>query len=402
MVAPTLICGCGYLGERVARRLLADGERVTVTTRDPARLAHLEGAEVVREARCDGHRVLYTIPPPTLLDLSGAARVVYVSSTGVYGEAREVDETTPVAPVTEQQRARVEAERLLRPDLAIRPAAIYGPGRGVHERMRAGAYRLFGDGSNAVSRIHVDDLAALCVAALRSRLEGAFPVADDHPAPAREVAAHCAAVLGLPMPKSGAMSDTLRYSRRVDGRAIRKALGVELAYRSYREGLDASWMPGLLVRPVRPDDKPLFVEAFDGLSPQSRRQRFFHPKSRVTDAELGYFTEVDGSDHIAYVALIEGRGAASARCVRLPDRPDTAEVADTVVDEFQGRGIGRLLLRRLVVAAVEQGIARFRAVVQPGNLRMQRMIRGLAPEAEPAQEGGALVYEFPLPRPDDL
>jgi len=249
-----LILGCGYTGRRVAARLLARGETVWATTRDPSRLA-LPGARVLAyragdplpAAVPDGARVLHSIPDGPVALPPGARRVVHLSSTGVYGSAPAVDEATSPAPVTGRQRARLEAERRAAAGpwttLVLRPAAIYGPGRGVHEAVRAGRYRLVGDGSNATSRIHVDDLAALCVAALDAELEGAYPAADAGPAPAREVAAYCAALLGVPLPPSVPPADvheTLRFTRAVDGRAVLRALDVSLAYPTYREGIAAA------------------------------------------------------------------------------------------------------------------------------------------------------------------
>jgi hypothetical protein len=86
-------------------------------------------------------------------------------------------------------------------------------------------------------------LAAHVEAALFSTVTGAFPVADEHPCPSREIAVFCARLLGVPMPGSvpaGALSETRRADRRVDGSAIRKRLGVVLRYPSYRTGIPAS------------------------------------------------------------------------------------------------------------------------------------------------------------------
>ncbi len=175
------------------------------------------------------------------------ARIVYLSTTGVYGETNSVDETTPIAPVTERQCRRAEAERAVAagpwPSLILRSAAIYGPGRGVHTALREGRYRLAGDGGNFISRIHVDDLAALTAAAIESDITGAYPAADEDPCTSREMARYCANLVGLPMPPSVGASEvdeTRRADRRVDGRAIGKLLGVTPRYPSYREGVAAA------------------------------------------------------------------------------------------------------------------------------------------------------------------
>lgn len=243
-----MILGCGYTGQRVARRFLARGASVTAVTRDPARLAHL-GVQVAKLADLRvpaGALVLHSIPaggPPELLAALGSApaRVVYLSTTGVYGKAERVDESTPVAPETEPLRERVQTERAVAAgpwsSLILRPAAIYGPGRGVQESIRTGACRL---GDNFVSRIHVDDLAAHVESALLSDVTGAYPVADEEPCTSTEIAHFCARLLTLPLPEPRAGSETLASNRRVDGSAIRRLLGVRLAYPSYRIGIPAS------------------------------------------------------------------------------------------------------------------------------------------------------------------
>ena len=256
-----LILGCGFTGQRVARRFLARGCHVTATTRTPARLASLTqlGARVITLDDLAAHLhpgvlVLHSIPPvgpalPTapadLLDALGAApaRVVYLSTTAVYGSATHVDASTPVNPQADRARPRVEAEQRVAAgpwsSLILRPAAIYGPGRGVQESLARGAYY---SGDNYVSRIHVDDLAAHAEAALLSHLAGAYPVADEEPCTTREIAEFCARLLHLPSVPQPAPGTTARLTsnRRVDGSAIRRALGITLTYPSYRTGIPAS------------------------------------------------------------------------------------------------------------------------------------------------------------------
>jgi nucleoside-diphosphate-sugar epimerase len=128
--------------------------------------------------------------------------------------------------------------------MVLRPAAIYGPGRGVHVSISENRYRLIGDGKNFVSRIHVDDLAAHVEEALLSDISGAWPVADEHPCTSREIAEYCAGILGVPLPGSvpaGEVHRTRRADRRVDGSAIRRALGIELLYPTYRDGIQANF-----------------------------------------------------------------------------------------------------------------------------------------------------------------
>jgi nucleoside-diphosphate-sugar epimerase len=260
-----LILGCGYTGRRVAERLVQDGRRVIATTRS--------GAVDVHGVECrpldlphsgelgdvpEGVLVLHSIPviegpadpTPDLLRMLGTkpSRTVYLSTTSVYGAQREVDENTPVAPATERARLRVAAEDAVAAgpwsSLVLRPAAIYGPGRGVHAKLARGEWQLPGDGSNYVSRIHVDDLAALTTTALlRSDITGAFPVADDEPTTAAEITRFCAELLGVGFPSQverAGLHSTRQSDRRVDGRALRRLLGVELQFPSYRSGIPAA------------------------------------------------------------------------------------------------------------------------------------------------------------------
>jgi len=187
-------------------------------------------------------------PSPALSPLlERAARVVYLSTTGVYGAQHHVDETTLPAPTTPREALRVAEEQRVQRScpstLILRPAAIYGPGRGVHVSLRKGTHRLWGNGTNFISRIHVDDLAALCAAALQTSLPGAFPVADEEPCPAREITEYCAALLGVAPPEpSGRLpaEDTRSANRQVNGRAICRLLGVDLRFPSYRTGIPAA------------------------------------------------------------------------------------------------------------------------------------------------------------------
>ncbi|WP_242341236.1 MULTISPECIES: NAD-dependent epimerase/dehydratase family protein [Anaeromyxobacter] len=278
-----LILGCGYTGRHVAARLLAHGVSVVAAARDEETLASLaeRGATVVAfdaarpaswggvasaAARLTpGFAVLLSVPPLERLGVRGDAtaallatlsppgRVVYLSSTSVYGGQRDVDAETAAAPRTHEGALRLDAERGVArgpwSSLVLRASAIYGPGRGLHARAGA-APRRGGDPDRVVSRIHVDDLAALCEAALASGLTGAYPAADSSPASAREVAAFCAS-LGLVPP---ALPDRIpgpHGGRRVDGRAAFEALGVALAYPSYREGVVAS-----IAAPLTPPPPP--------------------------------------------------------------------------------------------------------------------------------------------------
>jgi len=223
-----LILGCGYTGQRVASRFLAHGVEVIGTHRSWS-------IEDVRKQVTPGMLVLHSVPPQGTTGLLEAlgdapAKVVYLSTTGVYGDARVVDETTP--PDSSHERIAEEQRTASGPwsSLILRPAAIYGPGRGIHERVRKGEPVDTGD--NMVSRIHVEDLAAHVEAGLLSDVTGAYPVADEEPCTSREIAEFYARSLNMPLIEAGVSK--IRSNRRVDGSAIRRALGIKLLYPSYR------------------------------------------------------------------------------------------------------------------------------------------------------------------------
>jgi len=242
-----LILGCGFTGIRVADRLRRRGFLVRCTDRSQLDFYSAGWRQVLRPLLAP--LILHSVPllsegiDEEVVAQLEAERIVYLSSTSVYGPVRDVNEATPVVP----GHARVRVERAIeaRPwsSLILRPAAIYGPGRGIHVSMKAGKFKLLGDGSNYVSRIHVDDLAAIAEAALLSDLTGAYPVADCHSCPSRKIAEFCSQLLNVPMPPAaqcGQLPATRRANRRVDGSAICRALEIVLRYPSYHTGIPAS------------------------------------------------------------------------------------------------------------------------------------------------------------------
>src|SRR5215212_2314227 len=130
----------------------------------------------------------------------------------------------------------------------------------------------------------------------------------------------------------------------------------------------------LLIRPITPDDKPLLVAGLRALSPESAMKRFLSPKVSFSATELRYLTEVDQHDHIAYVVLEGEQLVAVARCVRTG--PDVADVAVVVGDPWQGRGLGRRLLRLLADRAREEGITCFAGTMMADNRGALRLMRG--------------------------
>lgn len=251
-----IIVGLGFTGQRVARRLLQEGEKVYAAVRGVERFRALAGAGLELSELSAGARALpkraalvHLIPPlpasentklREAIEQLQPTRVVYISSTGVYGEQSEVNETSTPSPNDERGRRRLEEEQwiLSHPwsTLILRAAAIYGPRRGVHVALRGGKLPR-GSGSGIVSRIHVDDLAATIQAGLRSSLEGAWPVADEEPCASGEIAAWCAEQFGIVQPET--VSAPIA-GRRVDGTELRRKLGIRLNYPSWRAGIPAS------------------------------------------------------------------------------------------------------------------------------------------------------------------
>jgi GNAT superfamily N-acetyltransferase len=120
-----------------------------------------------------------------------------------------------------------------------------------------------------------------------------------------------------------------------------------------------------------PEDKALLVEGFRRLSAESRYRRFMAPIEELTADQLRFLTEIDYVDHFAWLALdldAAGHpGVGVSRYVRIPEEPEVAEAAVTVVDDYQGRGVGTLLLEALGAVALENGITRFRGYALEDN-----------------------------------
>jgi RimJ/RimL family protein N-acetyltransferase len=150
----------------------------------------------------------------------------------------------------------------------------------------------------------------------------------------------------------------------------------------------------VVIRPIRPDDKGKLSDGLRRLSPQSAQRRFLTPKRSFSRAELRYLTEVDGRDHVALVAEYPAGPTrhliAVARFVRLQDDPKAAEVAVTVADEWQGRGLGSLLGRHLAHSARNRGIRRFTATMQSDNVPAHRLMTNLTNHLEQHHVGSGV------------
>ncbi len=163
------------------------------------------------------------------------------------------------------------------------------------------------------------------------------------------------------------------------------------------------------LRAIQPSDKSALSEGFGQLSVESRRRRFLVPKGGLSEKELRYFTECDGVDHYAIVAVavtsMDGapKGVGVVRIVRTDNDPVAAELAIVILDSWQRRGIGRRLLKRIVAAAAERGIKRICATALTDN----DQVRGLLEQYEhgveisPAQHG-VLQFTLTVPPPNRL
>jgi nucleoside-diphosphate-sugar epimerase len=279
-VTPVVILGCGYVGTRVALAALAEGRAVRACARKTARLADLgaRGAEIKYVeagtpklftpaiAGAAGGLVLYSIPPviglPTgqsvraALQASYAAGVgcfIYLSSSGLYGPQPDddvwIDEDSDVvhddAPMKGVLSDEHELEISSHPSprvVTLRLAPVYGPGRGVRGKLRAGSYKILDDGSHATSRIHIDDAVRVIFAAERAAPHRArYLVADDEPTTQAEYARWLSDRLGVPMPESRAMFEpgapkVAHRNRRIRNTRMKRELDLVLRYPSFRDG----------------------------------------------------------------------------------------------------------------------------------------------------------------------
>jgi RimJ/RimL family protein N-acetyltransferase len=170
------------------------------------------------------------------------------------------------------------------------------------------------------------------------------------------------------------------------------------------EGTPATLRDGstVLIRQVRRTDAPLLADGFARLSARSRRMRFLSTKTTLSASELRYFTDVDHHDHEALGALspADGRGVGIARYIRDPGDPGAAEIAVTIADDWQGRGLGTELLARLSDRARLAGIGRFTATVSADNVAMPRLLWKMGAELT-GRSRGTVDYEVALAPADE-
>lgn len=258
-----VIAGFGYAGTRVGARLAQQGQVIGLTRKSPATEFAVP------------FDIIYLVPPPAagttdprlqrFLEKLPAmpGRIVYISTTGVYGDAggATVTEDTPPAPATDRARRRLAAETVLRAWceprtvewVILRVPGIYGPGRLPLERLQRGEPALAESEAGPGNRIHVEDLADACVAALLNQKASGriYNVGDGDHMTSTAFLGLVARLAGLPPPlqlpltqvlalKSTVAQSFLGESRRVDTSRLRQELGFRPRYADPEAGIRAS------------------------------------------------------------------------------------------------------------------------------------------------------------------
>ena len=278
------IIGCGDIGLRIASLWQARGASVYALARSAASAAALQVHNLtVLSGDLDQpknlpppppHSVIYFFAPPPsrgtvdprmsefLASIPNdylPARVVYISTSGVYGNVRGawVTEDSPVNPTIDRSRRRLDAEQALQtwaahtavPVVILRVPGIYGPGRLPVEVVKSGRPILSEAESMYTNRIHADDLANICVVAGEAKSPpGIYNVSDGHPGSMAQYFKAVADLLGVPRPPEVSMDEAKRVlsaemmsylteSRRVDNSKMLRDLGVKLRYPTLEKGL---------------------------------------------------------------------------------------------------------------------------------------------------------------------
>jgi CRP-like cAMP-binding protein len=158
----------------------------------------------------------------------------------------------------------------------------------------------------------------------------------------------------------------------------------------------------VVLRPVEPADKGRLAAAFERCSVQTRYRRFLSGGFRLTEGRLAAVTEIDHAGHVGWVAAAPGEPGspviALASYVRDPNAPGNADIAFTVIDEYQGRGLGGLLFDALRVAAGVHGVRRFTADVLWENVPMRTLLRRRGATVRSA-ENGVVAYVLDIAHP---
>ncbi len=258
-----LIFGMGYAASHLADRLRARGWEVAGTTRDgrAGSIAFADDVAVLAALRSATH-ILSSVPPAEGFDpvlarygdaiaLAPAIWTAYLSSTGVYGDAKGawVDESAPVKGRRPDRNAADAAWGALRGDVRIfRLPGIYGPGRSILDRISGGRAHRIDLPEQVFSRVHVDDIAGGVIASFRGPA-GIYNLADDEPCHQNRLVEWGCAMLGAPLPPLQSLDEAglspaarafYAENRRVANGKAKRLLGWNPRYPGFREGLAAS------------------------------------------------------------------------------------------------------------------------------------------------------------------
>lgn len=283
-----VIIGCGDIGRRVARLYLDRGNPVSGLARDEEKgaelaalgitplIGDLNDPESLVNLPLAGALVFYFAPPPgggfsdprmrnflaAMAPGQEPARIVYISTSGVYGDCGDtvVTEETPANPQTSRAKRRYDAETTLLAwgkdkgvaAIILRVTGIYGPGRLPVGRLTEGHPLLREEECKPTNRIHSEDLARICAAAMEKAEAGdIFNVCDGQGGTMTQYFLAVADLLGLPHPQQITMEEArkvmaplmisyLTESRRMSNRKVLDKLGIELKYPTLEQGLKAS------------------------------------------------------------------------------------------------------------------------------------------------------------------
>lgn len=156
-----------------------------------------------------------------------------------------------------------------------------------------------------------------------------------------------------------------------------------------------------LLVPLAPDDRHYLVEGLAEMSIDSRFSRFGQGRQRLSKSEWDYLSDIDQRMHVAWAAVIDGFGVGVGRYIVVDG--DSAEVAVTVLDDYQGRGVGTVLLQALVAVARADGLREFRFEVVPSNARVRQALRSLDADLSETDGliSGRLTLDDSLPVPQE-
>ncbi|MGD9802427.1 MAG: NAD(P)-dependent oxidoreductase [Hyphomicrobiaceae bacterium] len=280
-----LCLGLGYTAAALARRLAPQGTHIAGTARSAEgteRIAKngwqdfvFDGPDVspgLAREMSEATHILVSAAPDEAGDpvlrhlgscLEGATKlrwIGYLSTVSVYGDhgGAWVDETTAPRDPGRRGLMRIEAEnewlafgKAHTPRVDVfRLPGIYGPGRGAVHQLRSSTARRIAKPGQVFNRVHVDDIAAALEAAMTApSAHNVYNITDDEPAPADEVVAYAATLLGLEPPPLVRLEDAnfspiarsfYDQTKRVSNKRMKESLGVKLAYPTYREGMAAT------------------------------------------------------------------------------------------------------------------------------------------------------------------